>query len=697
MYIMHLALGGCLKAPPVRYGLTEDTGGHIAYVLGAAQAQAMQGDRVDIVTRAFHDPDLDPIHALPTEIVDRRTRILRLTTRRKAYLAKEELEAELPALRAAFLGLLRGMTTRPDVLHAHFADAAEIALAARARFGIPVLYTPHSLGLGKAPEHGGDPVHERRIARERRAIAEADAIVVSSRDEAESQVPGYGVATAEGRTHRVNPGANVAPASEGVARARALLAPHLVDPDKPLILAIARPVPKKNLHALLMAYARTPGLVDAANLAIVAGVRREGQAGACTDQAAVQRRLADDVRRLGLGGRVALPPDHGPDDVPQLYRLAARTGGVFVNPALHEPFGLTLLEAAAAGLPVVATDRGGPRDILRDLNHGQLVDPTDVAALGAACLRAVTDKDAHAAWAAGPSRAVVTYDWPTWARRVAGICAELGRPVATPARRSGKASGSTGIGLVACDIDGTLTGSRAGAGRFADWAARRDVAYVVATGRSLTEARRVLAVWNLPRPDLYITSVGSEIWRPDAEGRLVPDRTYAEAISEGWDAEAVAEVLRAGGATAQDAADQRLFKRSYVGDLREAARLVGLLRNAGLAANVVASHGRLIDVLPQRAGKAAALDHVARGMGLTLRNCVACGDSANDACMLRVAGQSILVGNALPEVSGLSRARRLIRARADHADGVLEGLAALGLHRDAGPRTDAGRHQAAQA
>ncbi len=41
--------------------------------------------------------------------------------------------------------------------------------------------------------------------------------------------------------------------------------------------------------------------------------------------------------------------------VPALYRLAAARGGVFVNPALNEPFGLTLLEAAACGLPVAAT------------------------------------------------------------------------------------------------------------------------------------------------------------------------------------------------------------------------------------------------------------------------------------------------------------------------------------------------------
>ena len=51
----------------------------------------------------------------------------------------------------------------------------------------------------------------------------------------------------------------------------------------------------------------------------------------------------------------------------ELYRLAAASRGVFVNPALTEPFGLTLIEAAACGLPIVATEDGGPTDIIQQL------------------------------------------------------------------------------------------------------------------------------------------------------------------------------------------------------------------------------------------------------------------------------------------------------------------------------------------
>ena len=61
-------------------------------------------------------------------------------------------------------------------------------------------------------------------------------------------------------------------------------------------------------------------------------------------------------------------------EVPALYRLCAQSRGVFVNPALVEPFGLTLIEASACGLPIVATNDGGPVDIIGNCDSGILVD-----------------------------------------------------------------------------------------------------------------------------------------------------------------------------------------------------------------------------------------------------------------------------------------------------------------------------------
>ena len=668
LHIAHVALGGCLTAPPIRFGITGDTGGHIAYLLGAALAQSRRPgvDRVDLVTRAFDDPRLGPAHARPVEPLDDVVRIRRIAGGGTAYLEKEALEAALPEVTESYLDLL-GSGPRPDVIHAHFADAAQLALAARERYGIPVVYTPHSLALGKRDCGLDSPGLSRRIARERRAIAEADAIVVSSRDEAEKQIEGYGMAAA-GRTHRIDPGVHMAAEEGGTARARALVDPLLAQPALPMLLAIARPVAKKNLAALVEAYATTPGLRDAANLVILAG-----QASDATGDA-VRETLHALAAKHRLEGRIALPPCHEGRDVPQLYRLARARRGIFVNAALHEPFGLTLIEAAQAGLPVVATAEGGPADILETIGHGTCVDPTDIAAIGAACARLITDGAAWEACARAARRGHGAYSWDLHAARALPLYRRLaeGRDAAPMRLPRGRRP------LVVCDIDGTLTGDRAAAARFRDWTEAGHAPWAVATGRSIPEARRVLARWGLQEPRTIIASVGSEVWHADAAGRAEMDVAFAAAIARGWDAEAVSEALARAGARPQGRVEQRAFKRSYLGCAAEAARLEAVLRAAGLAARVIPSHGRLIDVLPARAGKAAAMRHVAGLMGLTAADCVACGDSGNDADMLAAAGRAVLPANALAELDAL-RGGHAIRTRAAHAAGVLEGLASLGL------------------
>ena len=123
----------------------------------------------------------------------------------------------------------------------------------------------------------------------------------------------------------------------------------------------------------------------AANLLIVAGNRediREMESGAQS----VLTNILVLIDRYDLYGKVAVPKTHRADEVPAIYRLAARSGGVFINPALTEPFGLTLLEAAASGLPVVATENGGPVDIIANCGNGELVDPMDENAIARALL-----------------------------------------------------------------------------------------------------------------------------------------------------------------------------------------------------------------------------------------------------------------------------------------------------------------------
>lgn len=428
MFILHLALGGCIKAPPVRFGLTADTGGHIAYVLDAAAAQAALADvkQVSVVTRLFDDCPLGVEHALAVEPFSAKASINRIATNNRSYLEKEALAAELPAFTDALCLHLAGLPQQPDLIHAHFADAAAIALAVRRRFGIPFVYTPHALGLDKRRHQLGCGLLAGRIAAEREAIDHADAIIVSTRDEADRQVQAYGPAASKARIRCIPPGVPRHAAACLHTSPLVKLGDWLSDPDKPIVLAVARPVIKKNLAALARAFMTTPLLAEHANLVILAGQHGDRSS---PEEREVVHELSRLCSNRSLQGRAALPSRHTVADVASLYRQAAR-GGVFVNPALHEPFGLTLIEAASAGVPVVATRNGGPAEIASNIGHALLVDPHDEAAIGDACLAVVSEPSLHRRLSKAALRNVQRYSWSAYAERSVSLYASLraGKP-----------------------------------------------------------------------------------------------------------------------------------------------------------------------------------------------------------------------------------------------------------------------------
>lgn len=662
--ILHLALGGCLKAPPVAYGVTADTGGHIAYLLEAAmhQAQRPEVERVTIVTRLFDHPELDPIHGTADELVAPKLRIRRIATANRSYLEKEALSAELPDFTEAFCAWLAAQPKLPDVIHAHFADAAAVAMEAQRRFGIPFVYTPHSLGIDKRDQALDSPGLALRIQAEREALRHAAAVIVSTREEAERQVAGYGV-TVDGRIHVVRPGIPRQDAAVSAPTIADRLGDWLDKPQRPIILAVARPVAKKNLAALVRAFAGSQALRDRANLVILAGQH----AHASGEEAAVLSELTALAATPELRGRIALPSSHDAADVAALYARAAE-GGVFANPALHEPFGLTLVEAAAAGVPVVATGNGGPAEILATIGHGLLVEPRDERQIADALLALINDPRRHEQCARAARAGARLYSWDAYARASNAIYAGLSEPM-----------------LLVCDIDNTLTGSRPAALNFARWRASSPLPFIVATGRSLDAARLILRHWRLPEPDAFIVDVGTRIMRADPEGGFRECGDYAAALDANWDRAAIAQSIAPLAITPQPPSTDGPHKISFFGDAADAAAIRARLDHHEIRARVIHSHGRLIDVVPVNGGKAAAIASYAASRGFTLANCVAAGDSGNDVDMLAACGSAIVVGNAEACLDALPARPGLHRVAAHHAAGVLEGLTAFGLATSANP------------
>jgi glycosyltransferase involved in cell wall biosynthesis len=167
--------------------------------------------------------------------------------------------------------------------------------------------------------------------------------------------------------------------------------------DAPYVLTVASRTARKNLGVLDVAARRLAA--RGVRLVAAGGDRPQFRGEAATDG----------VRALGHVDDALLPG---------LYAGAA----AFVLPSLYEGFGLTALEALAAGVPVVAADRGALPEVCGDA--AQLVDPTDAEAIAAALERALDDP---APWrAAGPPRAA-PLTWEATARGVdAALTAMLG-------------------------------------------------------------------------------------------------------------------------------------------------------------------------------------------------------------------------------------------------------------------------------
>jgi len=692
--ILLISVHGLIRGEEPELGRDADTGGQVRYVLELARALSDQPgvDRVELLTRQILDVRVGSEYAEPREQIAERAWIVRLPCGPSRYIRKESLWPHLDDLVDQTLQYLRQRGRLPDVIHSHYADAGYVGRRLAALLDRPLVHTGHSLGRVKRQrllEKGLDEatIEERyhigrRIDEEEQTLAAADLIVASTRQEIEEQ---YGLYARHRRSRMVviSPGVDLSsfrPPRRGEPRPPVAdnLARFLREPNRPMVLAVQRPDERKNLRTLIEAFAGHAELRRRANLVLLVG-NRDDIADADRGQRKVLEGMLKAIDRHDLYGSVAYPKHHAAEDVPELYRLAARLRGVFVNPALTEPFGLTLIEAAASGLPVVAPDDGGPKEILENCRHGEVVDTLDREAMAAAIHRILADRRRWRTLArAGIRGAHDYYSWRGHAQRY------LKNVRRTLARRSRSAEPGVAVKLatverlMVVDIDHTLLGDRAALERLLELLRERrgEVAFGIATGRVLPSAMRVLKEWGVPTPGVLITAVGTEIHY--TTGGLIEDLGWQHTIDHRWQPERVRELLAdVPGLKPQPKRQQRRFKVSYFIDPEvapSAAKLRARLREAGVAATVISSHDAYLDVLPSRASKGRAVLYLARRWGLDTERILVAGDSGNDADMLRSGARAVVVGNHSPELEGLGRAEEVYMAEGHHAWGVLEGI-----------------------
>ncbi len=204
----------------------------------------------------------------------------------------------------------------------------------------------------------------------------------------------------------------------------------LENPDRKPIFTMARLDKIKNLTGLVEAFGQNEELQQMANLMVVTRtIREEG----VTDEEEMLelKKMYDLIGRYDLQGKIRWVENESREKGAEFYRIVADRGGVFVQPALFEAFGLTVLESMVSGVPTFATQFGGPMETIQDGVNGFWVNPTKPELLSGPLLqffKACEEESGH--WKrfseAGIQRVKESYTWSLYSEKLVK-CANLFR------------------------------------------------------------------------------------------------------------------------------------------------------------------------------------------------------------------------------------------------------------------------------
>jgi D-inositol-3-phosphate glycosyltransferase len=321
-------------------------------------------------------------------------------------LAKEDL----PGVVDAFAdGVRDQLEIRPaDVLHANYWLSGVAGHRLKHELDLPLVSTFHTLARVKAETGGSEP--QNRINAEASVIACSDLITANSVAEMDELITHYGAESL--RIEVVPPGVDHAFFSAG-SRNGARKALSLG--EEPVLLFVGRIQPLKGADIAVEALARLQrrgGHLP--RLLIVGGA--SGLAG--DDEVAKLHRLIADH---GLTERVTMVP-------PQPHHLLStyyRAADLVLVPSRSESFGLVALEAAACGVPVVASDVGGLRTLVDHGRTGLRVPGRDPVDYAAAAEQILGDQGFADRLSARAIEAASSYTWMSTAARLRRVYIDL--------------------------------------------------------------------------------------------------------------------------------------------------------------------------------------------------------------------------------------------------------------------------------
>lgn len=361
--VMMLTIHGYVEADPVLSNV--DTGGQVVYVLELSKNLAKLGCKVDVFTRRFQDqPEVE-------KVADG-VRIIKIPCGPHDFVPKEYMIDYLPEYIDNLKHYLRKNNLEYEVIDSHYWDGGYVGMKLSEALEIPHFHTPHSLGIwkkkGMEGEYSSTEMEKKynftqRISTEKEIYHSSDTVIATTPLQQSMFEEDYNCDVS--KIVIVPPGFDperffTLCEEEKESNRKRLNLPHHY------VLTVGRMASNKGYDLLIKAMKLVIDEMPEVKLLLGAGSETP------TEE---EKKMSDDLKNLAMDLEIGENVEHiyyvSDENLPHYYRCA----DLFGLSSLYEPFGMTALEAMACGTPIVATTRGGLKEVLEYKKDGLYADP----------------------------------------------------------------------------------------------------------------------------------------------------------------------------------------------------------------------------------------------------------------------------------------------------------------------------------
>jgi D-inositol-3-phosphate glycosyltransferase len=375
----------------------KDTGGMSVYVREVARELGKQGISVDVYTRVhdLRDPQFVEL--------GERTRLVHLAAGESEGIHRLAIYPYLPAFAENLENFRQQENLQYDLIFSHYWLSGVVGRSLEEWWGVPHIMMFHTMGAVKNAIGAGEEEPELRLENERQLARTCHRVIAATEREKEALTRHYGALPE--RISVIPCGVNLEqfqPMDKESARR------ELGFDGERIILFVGRIEPLKGVDQLLRAVAYLKD-IEGMRLVIIGGDEQSQNEIEGLQRLSRELDIEDSVTFLGLVSH---------DKLLSFYSAA----DVCVLPSYYESFGLVALESIACGTPVVATDVGDLRSIIRQGETGYVVTNNSPRSLAPKLRQLLSVPGSDMKAALSIRKSVVGFGWGNIARSIIEEC-----------------------------------------------------------------------------------------------------------------------------------------------------------------------------------------------------------------------------------------------------------------------------------